>query len=154
MGIDQSMSCTGIVIFDDNKMIHHDVVKTSKDEHSIFERFNIITNILIDLIFEYNVIEISIEGLAFGPARGNATRDLAGLQAVIVSNILEKCGITCKIAAPTAVKKFATGNGKASKTEMAESLPENILESFKKSGFKKSTGLQDLTDAYYIGLYS
>lgn len=153
LGIDQSMACSGLVILDDEKMIHHEVFKTSKDDGSIFVRFNMISNKLIDMILKYNIDKVNIEGLPFGRIPGNASRDLAALQGVIISKILEQCNIECKIIPPTAVKKFATESGKAKKEDMVKALPEDIRQRFIDSNLKKSTGLYDATDAYFIGLY-
>ncbi len=86
--------------------------------------------------------------------RGNATRDLAGLQFSIINKIkfiLEK-DIT--IVAPPTLKKSATGSGKASKEEMIEALPKEVLELFTKDkNWKKSRGLTDVTDAYFLARY-
>lgn len=153
LGIDQSMSCTGLVVLDVLDVVHHDTIKTSKDGLSIFERFNIITDKIIDVILKYDIDKVHIEGLPMGNIKGNSSKDLAGLQSVIICKILEQCNIVCVIISPTAVKKFATDNGKASKTEMVDALPLSVLDLFKSSGYKKTTGIQDLADAYFIGKY-
>lgn len=154
IGIDQSMSCTGLVILkDDVDMLYYGTIKTSKDEGSIFKRFNIISEKIIDLIIEYNVDEVKIEGIPFGRIPGNASRDLAGLQAVIISNILDQQGKECIIIPPKAVKKFATDNGNAKKPEMLEAVPEQHRVKFVDAGYKKTTGIYDLADAYFIGMY-
>jgi len=154
MGIDQSFSCTGIVVFDGNDyMIHHQTIKTKKEEGSIFKRSLIITNNIIDLIKLYGVDRINIEGLAFGNMPGNATRDLACLQGVIITKILDVLGKECNIIPPKTVKKIATGNGNASKSDMIASLPEKILEEFKLKGYRKTTGMADVTDAFFIGKF-
>jgi len=153
MGIDQSLSCTGIVLFLDGDMMHHATIKTSKDDGSLFKRCSMIYTHIHNMMRQYNVDAVNIEGLSFGMSRGNVTRDLAALQGVIITNILDNFLLECKIVAPTAVKKFATDNGKATKTEMIASLPEEILEKFKASGHKKTTGLADLADAYWIGKF-
>lgn len=157
LGIDQSLSCTGLVILDDSNdipnMVYHGVIKTSKKDGSIFERFNIISNRILKLIRVYNIDTINIEGLAFGRIPGNASRDLAGLQGVIISNILEVYNKESIIIAPKAVKKFATGSGNAKKEDMIEAVPEIHRSQFIESGFKKSTGIFDLADAYHIALF-
>lgn len=86
--------------------------------------------------------------------RGNATRDLAGLQFSIITkiNFILKRDIT--IVAPPTLKKSATGTGKASKEEMIDALPKDILEVFtKEKNWKKSRGLTDVTDAYFLARY-
>ena len=151
MGIDQSLSCSGIVLFLDDDMIHHKTYKTSKDDGSLFKRCAMISKEIDTMLRQYAVTSVNIEGLSFGMSRGNVTRDLAALQGVIITSILSNHDIVCKIIPPKSVKKFATDNGKATKAEMIESLPDDILEKFKASGHKKTTGLADLADAYWIG---
>ena len=154
LGIDQSMSCSGLVILkDDTEMLYHGVIKTSKEAGSIFKRFNTISSEIIDLIIKYNVDTIKIEGIPFGRIPGNASRDLAGLKAVIICNILDQQGKECIIIPPKAVKKFATDNGNAKKPEMLEAVPELHRVEFVNSGYKKTTGIYDLADAYFIGMY-
>ena len=153
LGIDQSMSCSGLVIFEDLEMTYHGVIKTSKEDGSIFVRFNDITNQILKLIKEYNIDDINIEGIPFGRLPGNASRDLAALQGVIVSKILEVYDKECIIIPPTAVKKYATGKGNAKKVDMLEAVPEKHRNMFIESGFKKTTGLYDLADAYFIALF-
>ena len=153
LGIDQSMTSSGIVIFDDTTLIHHQLIKTSKDDGSNFLRFNIISSEIILLIKNWNIKQVNIEGLPMGRSIGNSHKTLAALQGVIISKIIEQCNIESKIIAPTAVKKFATGSGRAKKDEMVHALPEAILKLFINSNLKKSTGLYDCTDAYFIATF-
>ena len=153
MGIDQSLSCSGVVLFLEDDVIHHKTIKTSKDDGSLFKRCAMISKEIDALMRQYAVTDVNIEGLSFGMSRGNVTRDLAALQGVIITNILTNYDIECKIVAPKAVKKFATGSGKATKPEMIESVPDEIMDKFKASGHKKTTGLADLADAYWIGRF-
>jgi len=149
MGIDQSYSCSGIVIFKNKKIVYADVFKTSKID-DIFTRANAVANHILNLALTYKPSLISIEGLAFG-MRGDATRDLAGLQFTII-NKLRFCGrFNVSIVTPNSVKKFATGSGKAKKVDMFEALPQKTKKKFLDLGVKKTTGLYDLTDAFWIG---
>jgi Holliday junction resolvasome RuvABC endonuclease subunit len=59
-------------------------------------------------------------------------------------------GHKVEVVVPGTVKKFATGSGKATKEEMIDSLPKHVREYFDALGVKKTTGLADLTDAYFI----
>ena len=85
---------------------------------------------------------------------GNATRDLAGLQFCIVSKIKFILNKDIAIIAPPTLKKSATTNGKASKEDMIAALPSDILNTFTViKNWKKSRGLTDVTDAYFLACY-
>lgn len=148
LGIDQSYNSSGIIVLLDDTIIHSECFKSNKS----FDRFGQAYEIAIHIA---NVLDtfkpdiVAIEGLAFG-MKGNVTRDLGGLQFVIVSHLQEVKKQPVKIIAPLTVKKFATGSGRAKKNEMIESLPKYALNNFTKLGVKKTTGLADLADAYWI----
>ena len=152
IGIDQSYTSTGLVVMNDNELIELVNIKTNKNENIFIRAIDIGNSIVAKIDEYYPNCFIGIEGLAFS-MKGNATRDLAGLQFVIISKIYEKFGILIDIISPLSLKKFATGNGRANKIDMVESLPFDIIDIFLKNGFKKSKGLYDITDAYYIALY-
>jgi len=148
LGIDQSYNSSGIVIFNDDDMIHMECFKSNKELNRFGQAYEIAIHIA-ELVKTFEPDIIAIEGLAFG-MRGNVTRDLGGLQFVIVSHLQEVMHREIQIIAPLTVKKFATGNGKAKKELMIESIPDYNLKKLKKLGFKKTTGLADLADAYWI----
>lgn len=153
LGIDQSYSSTGIVVLLNGMLDYFNVIKISKEIVDIHEKALIIALEISKIIEEHKITEIHIEGLGFGSV-GNATRDLAGLQFTIINICkLKNPNLTFFILSPNSVKKFATGSGKANKSEMIESLPLDIKQKFLEKNYKKSTGLADLTDAYFIGLY-
>lgn len=148
LGIDQSFNSSGIIVLNGDTLIHKECFKSNKD----FNRFGQAHEIAIHIanvvdIYRPNVV--AIEGLAFG-MRGNVTRDLGGLQFVIIAHLQEVKKQPVEIIAPLTVKKFATGSGKAKKNLMIESLPEYVLNEFLDLGVKKTTGLADLADAYWI----
>lgn len=155
LSIDQSYTCSGIVILDDGQMTHCEVFKTvkpkTKDMKATYHRAFMVSEHICKLAKAHKPDLVSIEGLAFG-MRGNATRDLAGLQFVIVTDLIERLHMDVEVISPLSVKKFATGSGKAKKEEMVKALPEDILNKFLDLGVKKTTGLGDLADAYWIGL--
>lgn len=154
LGVDQSYTSSGIVIMDDdNKLVHSEIFKTSKDEDVFIRAWNISEKI-VALIKEYGVESVSIEGLAFGSVNANATRDLAGLQFLIVTKVRLVLGLPIEIIAPTSLKKFATTSGKATKKDMIAALPPEVLETFKAKGFRVTTGLADLTDAYFLAQFA
>ena len=49
-------------------------------------------------------------------------------------------------------KKLACGKGNADKKILVDNLPTDVREYFDKLGVKKTTGLGDLSDAYWIGM--
>lgn len=148
IGIDQSFTSTGLVISQDNKLLHYQVI-LSNSTYSNFHRAIDITKQIHFICKDYQPDIVNIEGLAFG-MKGNATRDLAGLQYCVITQLI-KDNIPYNIIPPTTLKKFATGNGKANKQQMYSFLPLDVKESFQ--GIKKTYGLYDLTDAYWLSIF-
>lgn len=151
IGIDQSYTSTGICILDENCELYLSEIISSDKNDNIYERALQIKNKLNHIISNLNSenIFIAIEGLAF-TMTGNATRDLAGLQFVLITYMLENLNKTPVIISPPSLKKSATGNGKADKNAMIEALPAEIKDFFITQGFKKTKGLTDITDAYFL----
>ena len=153
LGIDQSYTSTGYCIINENRdVVRFGVINTSPETGNIYKRARLITNSIKQIADEYSAELIGIEGLAFG-GFGNATRDLAGLQFLIIDSFgMEKITIT----APTSVKKIAIGKhkGKIKKQDLFEALPEIVKKSFLDFGLKKTKGLYDVTDSYWIAVAS
>lgn len=156
LGIDQSYTSTGICMVDENKtLLHHELIKSNKNE-DIFLRSKFIIDKICSLINLNSPNAVGIEGLSFSNF-GNATRDLAGLQFVLVHLLrfdLDYNDSMLAIVPPTKLKSYGCGKGNAKKDEMVDSLPKSVLQSFQDSNYKKSTGLYDATDAYYIACYT
>ena len=155
IGIDQSYTSTGYCIIDNDKIIDFGIYTSASTD--IFQRAKDIGVQLTQLVNEYPGCLVSIEGLAFG-MRGSATRDLAGLQFVIVDRLISNTHIKeVEIISPKSIKKFATGSGgsakkKVTKKDMFNSLDEETQHLFK-SRYKITKGLYDITDAYYLARY-
>ena len=151
LGIDQSYTSTGYCVFNEDKtLITFGKINTSKDDGNSFVRARIIVDKLKEIADNNKVDKVCIEGLAFGGA-GNATRDLAGLQFLIVDSFRPT---VVEVIAPTAVKKLAIGKhkGKIVKDDLFKALPELTQKSFLDFGLKKTKGLYDVTDSYWIGM--
>lgn len=153
LSIDQSFTYTGYCVADiedDNITLLDTGVITSDKELSIYERAKTIADELAKVCQDWSVDEVICEQLAYGGV-GNATRNLAGLLFVIIVNLA--CNpnkITYNsilTVAPTSAKKALSGNGKATKQQMFEALPEDIKDKLSKS-YLKTKGLFDVTDAY------
>jgi Holliday junction resolvasome RuvABC endonuclease subunit len=157
IGIDQSYTSTGYCVLNGDEIVEFGTIKTNADD-SIHRRAGESGSAIVDLINRYPESKASIEGLAFG-MRGSATRDLAGLQFVILDRIYNNTHIDeVHIITPKTIKKFATGNGgsakkKVTKKDMFNSLPLDVQNLFK-TKYKSSSGLYDITDAYYLAKVS
>ena len=154
LGIDQSYTSTGYCILDETgTFVNTFGTFKSTPTADTYDRSLQVADFITTLIMTHNITNMCIEGLAFG-IRGDATRDLAGLLFVVITNIRSKCNhVRCIVVAPTSLKKFATGSGKADKAAMISAVPEMIQEKFKQS-YKKTTGLGDVSDAYWLAQYS
>ncbi len=171
LGLDQSVTCTGVVILDIMDSIHQGqephidieywgAIKTERgQEDYIFDtmdRANQLVTELVKLIREYRPNVICFESLSLG-SKGNATRTLPLLLGVILKGIDEavwQYNVQIYHYAPKSLKKLATGNGNASKTMMFDQLQINAPELHKElAGKPKNIGRYDITDAYYLARY-
>lgn len=152
VGIDQSYTSCGVVILnEDSNIAFFGTFRAEGDD--VYEKARNITSRVRTTIETFNNIQtVAVEGLAFSKF-GNATRDLAGLQFVLINELRFRCNHNVKIVPPNSLKKFATGSGKAKKQEMVDFLPQPVIELFAQEKYKKSNGLYDLADAYWIAKY-
>ena len=150
LAVDQSFTSSGIVVFNKKGDMFHCEKFASDDTLDVYERSWQVADHIIAVAKKHKVEYIAIEGLAFAKF-GDATRDLAGLQYTIVTRLRFIEGFDVIIIPPNTVKKVATGKGNAKKELLMERLPPDIRASFDALGVKKTTGLLDLTDAYWIG---
>lgn len=148
LGIDQSYTCTGLVVCEDEELVHAEVYKTTTEEDT-FKRCHTIAHYIGKFAKEYQVDFIMMEGLSFA-ARGDVTRDLAGLLYTIVIKLNVVQHYEMEIVPPTTLKKFGSGYGFAKKAQMIDALPDDIREHFLSLGVRKTTGLADLADAYWL----
>lgn len=152
VGIDQSYTSCGFVALDGDKVLYAEAYASDKTS-DIFWRSWTQMLYTIQLVNKWQPKHIAMEGLAF-MRFGNATRDLAGLQFVLVTSLRYQHHKDVEVVPPLTLKKFATGNGKAKKDDMVASLPEDVRKSFQEQGFKKTKGLYDVTDAYWLARYT
>ena len=145
IGIDQSFTSTGVWCPDFNL-----IVKSNKEDN-IYDRAIYVANELSYTVKEYKPTKVVLEGIPF-MARSNVTRDLAGLQFLIIDR-MTKLGYVLNesltIVPPTALKKFATGSGKATKRDMINALPAGVRENFSERG----KAHEDLADAYFLSKF-
>lgn len=142
LGLDLSLTGTGLVILEDGKIVKQQLIKskptpdgTPKDE--VKRILQIVKD--IEEGFKGNVIDIAvIEGLAFMVRNATALVQLSALN-YMTRAMLMTHDIPFVIVAPTSLKKFIASNGAAKKDAM-------LLETFKRYGV---TILDDnVCDAY------
>lgn len=150
LSVDQSFTSSGIVtLADDGRVLASELFK-SNAERDVFHRAWQISEHIATIAHNVQARFVALEGLAYAKA-GDATRDLAGLQFVITCSLRYLYGLHVEIVFPTTAKKFATGKGNSNKEALLEHLPDDVRDAFDRIGVKKTTGLLDLTDAYWIG---
>lgn len=151
VGLDQSYTSTGYFVRDGDEVVTFGTFKSDSSK-DMYDRAAEVALFVTQLIEVYEPEAVHLEGLAFG-IRGNATRDLAGLLYVVITSIraLNK-NIIIKVIPPLTNKKKATGNGKASKSDMINAMPEDLRASIKAEGYKLTTGGADIADAYWLSL--
>lgn len=149
LAIDQSYTSCGIVVFDDATIAYAERYVSDTKEDKFNRAFQVAEH-LRQIALHYDVDFVAMEGLAFAK-NGNATRDLAGLQFSIATLLDYIEGYDIIIIPPNSVKRVATGKGNADKDEMVNKLPKKALKIFESLGVKKTTGLRDLSDAFWIG---
>ncbi len=112
MGIDLSLTRTGLVVVRDGKVVRHVSIKTnSKDVEEV--RFQAIVMVVMATAREQKPLVTAIES-----AIGGRTQHIThGLNAVVRWELF-RGGFLFDTIAPNSLKKVATGNGKAEKEEM------------------------------------
>ena len=179
MGIDPSINCTGICIYntltnvhtyymivskctkkmrdfknDNINIIEYTKRESNKGEYQIKE-YNKSQNIydicviINDIISLYEPDLIQMEGISYGSVGSAALADLAGLNFAIRMTLIRE-EIQFNILAPTTVKKFAVGNGAAEKDVMIASWKKLDKNIINITDIK----LDDLADSFFIAHYS
>lgn len=153
LGIDQSLNGSAFVKMKNFEVLDFwfftNVIKHSIDSHAILnretdtKRLNIIYEETSKLISKNAFNYAAIENYAFG-AKGNSTFQIGGVGEMLRLQVY-RSGIPFREYEPSKVKKFATNNGSAEKSEM-------VLAAYK-AGFdvgKYGKNGEDLADAFWI----
>lgn len=151
MGIDQSYTSSGCCVIENGITTYVGTISSDATE-DFFDRAWYVAQEIIKLVECYNPTYIFMEDLAFSSI-GNATRQLGGLQYVIVTSIRKQLNREVTLVPPTTLKKFATGKGNSKKDEMYISLPSDVKDLLTAKKFKKTKGLGDVVDAYWLAMY-
>lgn len=172
MGVDQSLTCTGVVILDKHYALPEGrqlediefsgsikTVKMLTDDFVLdtYYRANQIADELIRLIVVHQVDILCFETPSLA-SKGNATRTLPMLLGCLLgrlTKIVKEHGIALYFVPPSSLKKFATGKGNAKKEDMFDSLLDSCPELHNDLINKpKNVGRYDITDAYYLAQWA
>ncbi len=131
VGLDLSLTATGITILSGGKKIYSGVIKskpTGKKPTDELLRLKSIVQSIGDILANNGVEPdlVAIENLAFGVRNATALTQLAGLN-YFVRDMCRYRGWPFILVAPMTLKKFITGSGKSDKNVM-------LLETFKRYG--------------------
>lgn len=167
-GIDYSMTCPSICIWDSSKELKFENCKFffmkkeskyNKDYKNVhgfqtpfynndMQRFDIVSEWAIEILKKYNVRKVCVEGYSMGSTKGlifNIAENTAFLKYKMY-----KQGIEVYTPAPTTVKKFWTTKGNAKKDMMHDVLVEkediNVSELIGIDSLKSPTS--DVVDSY------
>ena len=138
VGLDLSISETGLVILDNETEIQWFLIK-SKTDSIIEDRFDFILDKIKFVKGIVGLKSVYMENLSFA-SRGNAIFQLAGLH-FIVRHFFFKNNVPYKLIAPQTLKKFVTGNGRSTKDII-------IKEIYKK--WNVDINNNNLADAYAL----
>lgn len=153
LGVDQSFSHTGLVVSCKNGNILAAKGINTDTKNSIESRINLIKNVIVETIKEYNVKQVVIEGLSYASNQASG-RQLGGLFYVILCAFNE-LNISYTVVPPLTLKKAITDNGKATKDEMIKAISPQELQLLSTITKLKITSkkFEDIADAYHLSRY-
>lgn len=142
MGLDISLTGTGLVVLNDKLEIVRQSLITSKPIADRFNRFHGILDSIMSDVRTHQPKIVIIEGYSYN-SNGGSMFDRAELGGIIKKALWDK-KVKFEELAPTSLKKFITGKGNAPKELM-------MLKTFKKFGVEFSDN--NLCDAYGLARY-
>ena len=155
LGLDLSLTSTGLVVMDASCEVHLSLVIGTKkgSDDWIDDAFNRSLHIAKEIVRNApsDCSCIIIESPSLG-SKGSATRTLPLLLGVVLDRLkIAFPNIQPIMVPPMTLKKFATGNGKADKDLMVEAIEPTYKEYL--LSVPKSKGRYDLADAYHLSKY-
>jgi len=129
LGIDLSMTGTGIALLEDGKLVYSETIKSKKEGDTPDAEVRRLMGIVVKVMEHVDVIEnldvVVLEGIAF-MAKSTALAQLSGLTYMVRKEMVDR-DIQFFVVAPTTLKKFITGKGNSAKDIM-------MLETYKLYG--------------------
>ena len=147
IGIDSSTTNTAVVALKDGEMIYFKLY--SPKDKDIIDRSEYIVKYInkwfnadnLTLVGEQ--VRIGVEAASF---QSRGMRDKLTMLLGAIFYCIKLKGFNIELLPPSTIKKQFAGNGRASKDEMEECVPEDIMQEFR--AYTKKT--DDLVDAYAI----
>lgn len=139
VGIDPSLTGTGIIVLDQDDCIMFQKLVTTDPKDPIEKR---LIEILENISFIPNIVRLQkvyMEGPAFA-SQGNAVLQMGAIH-FLIRIFLYKHGVNFKIIAPPTLKKFHTGHGQTKKPEILKKVEETLGVKFKNHNIADAYGL-------------
>ena len=147
VGLDLSLTGTGLIIIDSKANLIKEKVISSNSKDKDEDRIQQITRSIFKELFDCrtDIQDISIEGISYG-SKGKGFAELSGLFYYSQIRLKEDFPhIDIKIVPPTSLKKYISGKGNVKKELV-------ILNVYKKFGIEFDNS--DLADAYSLARMS
>jgi len=144
IGLDLSLTNTGLVILDENEKILEKKLISTKPVDVIEKRLIFIQTEILSCLTKYMIgATIFVEGLSFGSS-GQRMLELAGLHYLVRTTFFNMVSpaFRYEIIPPTQIKRFITGTGTAKKELM-------LLKVYKKFGEEFQDN--NICDAFCLG---
>ena len=123
IGIDPSLTATGIAIIEDGEWTMLDVLKNNLRGH---ERMDYITSNLAELFVTLKAGDVVVmEGPSFN-SQGQRSHELAGMWWLIRQEMWYYPDITVVIVSPNTRAKYASGRGNANKIDVYAAVQEQF----------------------------
>lgn len=148
LGLDLSLSCTGFSVLTFNKQIvEYGTIRTEKaDFYNDIERLRFIANEIEKIIQKYKIGIVVLED-SIPVKNSRSVLQVNVLKGMVIRTIqYQKHEIELNLLYPTTVKKLVTGNGRADKETVANTVKEQLgleLEYSDKQNKKKTSDIFD-----------
>lgn len=151
LGLDASLSCTGRCILEKNNVISYGKIQTKKsDFDNDLQRLKHITD-EIEKIAIQNKIKIAALEDSIPVKSSRSVMQLNILKGELI-RALQMNQIDIDLIFPSSVKKLVTGNGRATKEDVAKYIQENYIDIGEYSDKQGKNKTSDIYDAISIAI--
>jgi crossover junction endodeoxyribonuclease RuvC len=149
LGLDPSLSSTGIIVLDSKGNIVYEASLKTKQLRGM-KRLKFIKDEILLVTKKFNITQVFIESYAFGVVQSRSKFNLGELGGVIRLTLYEN-NIEYEDIAPPTLKKYVTGYGNADKIMMVEAVHKRWGKDFGKDSDKADAfGLAKMATEIYL----